>query len=208
MMSTILCCPKAKLCVLDWVEDSEQKICQLKEILKETQEDVKKLKSSAREQQYQASYEAQHRQRIDAMARIWNILPGWSLDLTDVDPDDGRPWDLAKQDKRDKAERMVRDKAALLLIGSPLCSAASSLADMSKNRPGNGSSDELSGDALTHLRFCMKLYKMQSDNGLYFIHEHPRDAPSWNDVDVKGMMRDPRIYQVMGDICCSWNYAK
>ena len=52
--------------------------------------------------------------RVNAIAEMWKLLPGWSLDLTSVDPEDGRPWDFSKQDKRDKAERMVKDKSGEL----------------------------------------------------------------------------------------------
>ena len=43
--------------------------------------------------------------RINAIAEMWKLLPGWSLDLTTVDPEDGQTWDFTKQDKRDKDER-------------------------------------------------------------------------------------------------------
>ncbi len=45
------------------------------------------------------------------------LLPGWSLDLTTVDPDDGRPWDFSIQEKRDKAEQMIKDRKGILVIG-------------------------------------------------------------------------------------------
>ena len=51
---------------------------------------------------------------------MWDLLPGWSLDLTVSDPDDGEPWDFNKQEKRDKAESIINGKKALLFIGSPM----------------------------------------------------------------------------------------
>jgi len=92
--------------------------------------------------------------RIDAINRLWELLPGWSLDLTAADPDDGEPWDFTRQDKRDKAERLVKEKSALLLIGSPMCSALSMKQKVAKKC-----------DDMDHSRFLIKLYKMQIDNG-------------------------------------------
>ena len=37
--------------------------------------------------------------RVDAIARMWNLLLGWSLDLNTLGPDDGLPWDFTKQIK-------------------------------------------------------------------------------------------------------------
>ena len=89
------------------------------------------------------------------------LLPGWSLDLTTVDPDDGMPWDFSRQDKRDKAEQMVSDKKGLLLIDSPMCSAFSQLQTLNRARIGEAKYMEKIREATTHLRFCAKLYQMQ-----------------------------------------------
>jgi hypothetical protein len=56
--------------------------------------------------------------RVDAIARMWDLLPGWSLDLTVDGPDDGKPWDFSKPEKRDTIEQLLMDKPVLLLIGS------------------------------------------------------------------------------------------
>ena len=45
--------------------------------------------------------------RVNGMANALGIATGLSLDLTEVDPDDGKPWDFTKKDKRDKVLDMV-----------------------------------------------------------------------------------------------------
>ena len=47
----------------------------------------------------------------------------------------------------------------------------------------------------------MKLYKIQMDNGLYFLHEHPAHAKSWKDPTVERMLADRRVQKVTGDMC-------
>ena len=48
-----------------------------------------------------------------------HLLPGFALDLTVVDPEDGLPWDFSKSGKREKARQMRRRQKPYLLIGSP-----------------------------------------------------------------------------------------
>ena len=43
--------------------------------------------------------------RVDAVARMWDSLPGMSLDLTTTDPDDGMPWDFRTQEKGIKRKK-------------------------------------------------------------------------------------------------------
>ena len=103
--------------------------------------------------------------RVNAIAELWGLLPGWSLDLTTVDPDDGMPWDFSRQDKRDKAEQMVRDKTGLLLIVSPICSAFSQLQALNRGRIGEQRYQDMIKKGTEHLEFFAKLYRMQMDSG-------------------------------------------
>ena len=53
--------------------------------------------------------------------RYRNLAPGFALDLTVIDPEDGEPWDFSKKEKREKARKMRREQQPILLIGSPMC---------------------------------------------------------------------------------------
>ena len=104
-------------------------------------------------------------------------IPGLALDLTTEDTD-GRPWDFNCEDKREKAKRMVRNKEALLVIGSPMCAAFSRLQHLNFGRLSKEEVDKVLEYGKKHLEFCMELYRIQLDNGLYFLHEHPASARS------------------------------
>ena len=65
--------------------------------------------------------------RVNLMAEKLGIKPGMSLDLTVEDPDDGMPWNFCDSNKRPKAERLVAEGRAMLLIGSPMCGPFSHL---------------------------------------------------------------------------------
>ena len=68
------------------------------------------------------------------MARQFGLMPGMAFDLTQVDPDDGEPWDFNNIHKRNKANRYIRDKKSLLVIGSPMRAAFSQLQQLNFNR--------------------------------------------------------------------------
>ena len=65
--------------------------------------------------------------RVTCMAERLGLVPGMAFDLTQVDPDDGKPWDFNDVRKRNKAYRYVARNKPLLLIGSPMCAAFSQL---------------------------------------------------------------------------------
>ena len=64
--------------------------------------------------------------RVTGMAELMGLIPGMALDLPTNDCD-GKPWDFNVTEKRERAMEMIRSKRALLLIGSPMCSAFSQL---------------------------------------------------------------------------------
>ena len=59
-----------------------------------------------------------------------------------------------------------------------------------------------------NLEFCAKLYKLQHDNGLYFLHEHPYSASSWNNHYIRALLELPGISKV-NPICArlGWGTA-
>ena len=89
----------------------------------------------------------------------------------------------------------------MLLIGSPMCSAFSKLQSLNRNRMSEEKYEEMIAEGTAHLRFYMKLYRMQIDNGLYFVHEHPDGAKSWDDPVVRKLIEDWRVWKVKGDMC-------
>ena len=125
----------------------------------------------------------------------------WDVDLTVVDPDDGQPWDFNVKAKRDKAERIIADGRAMLLIGSPMCSAFSQLQTLNKWSTPEVVRNMRLQEARRHIEFCCKLYRMQLEQGLYFLHEHPKRALSWEEPSVKALLRDHRVMRVDGDMC-------
>ena len=118
------------------------------------------------------------RPRVTSMAEQLGLIPGMSLDLATVDPDDGKPWDFNVREKREKALKLVFTRRSLLLIGSPMCSAFSQIQSLNWSRMSPEKVLEVKEYGRKHLEFCLKLYNLQMELGLYFLHEHPAHASS------------------------------
>ena len=60
-----------------------------------------------------------------------------------------------------------------------------------------------------HLKFCMMLYRIQAENGLYFLHEHPYSASSWKEPYVEEIMAMEKVEVVRGDMCAfgMWQHS-
>ena len=56
-------------------------------------------------------------------------------------------------------------------------------------------------DAVQHIQFCIQIYRLQLNEGRHFVHEHPRDAKSWQLDVMQEFLRDPRVRWVEGHMC-------
>ena len=119
--------------------------------------------------------------RVNISATKIGLVPGMSLDLTEVDPVDGKPWDFTDTVKRTRARERVISERPFLLIGCPPCTAFGTLFGLNKAR-GHMNPEEVRRKEIEgriHLAFCMELYEIQIKASRYFLHEHPRNATSW-----------------------------
>ena len=128
------------------------------------------------------------------------LIPGFALDLTTSDVD-GRLWDFDDKVMRDRAMQKVLKEKPMLLIGSPMCTAFSTWQYINnKVRSPVTVAAELKR-AKMHLEFCIELYRVQSKNGRYFLHEHPAYATSWQTDMVEGLMREEGTLKATCDQC-------
>ena len=97
--------------------------------------------------------------------------PGFALDLTTED-EEGRPWDFAKAECRERARKMVKEQRPMSPIGSPACTAFSSWQALSDTKRDPAAVHREYISAMVHLRSACELYKLQRDEGRYFLHGH------------------------------------
>ena len=163
--------------------------------------DVKRMNTAlAKEGIEHSIIEAYSPKRVTGMAELMGLVPGMALDFT-TDDHDGKPWDFNIEEKRERAMSLVKSKKALLIIGSPMCSAFSQLQNLNFCKMSKDDIKAVQDYGRKHLEFCMELYRAQHDNGLYFLHEHPFNATSWQNEMVKQVLNLPGVSKVKSHMC-------
>ena len=97
-------------------------------------------------------------------AREFGLTPGFALDL-------GTGWHLNDYSQRVEAARLQERDRPLLLIGSPRCTAWTSLLNFGQAR--QETVDNLMSEAICHMDMCVRMYNKQLESGMYFLHRSP-----------------------------------
>ena len=113
----------------------------------------------------------------------------------------GKPWDFSAPEMRDKARKLVKSTKPMLLIGSPMCREWSVLQNLNRDRRCPAKYAQRMREARVHLAFVIELYKMQSDQGRYWLHEHPKSARSWKETNVVELLMRKDSILVEGHMC-------
>ena len=129
------------------------------------------------------------------------LTPGWSLDLTTVDPLNGRPWDLSVPTVQSRVRKLVRDTRPFCIVGSPPCTAFSPLQEISRAKRDPKKMLKELDMAKKHVKFCVELYKMQIRDKRHFVHEHPTKSKAWQMDEIKELMMRPEVGKVELHMC-------
>ena len=129
------------------------------------------------------------------------LRPGWSLDLTTVDPRTGERWDLSRPEVQKRVRNLVRETQPYFVIGSPPCTAFSPLQEISRAKRDPKVMEQQLRKAKAHIRFCVEIYKMQLAGRRHFIHEHPEKSKAWNMPEMVEMMARPEVGAVVCHMC-------
>lgn len=113
--------------------------------------------------------------RMTRLANQFGLNAGFAYDLM-INDENGEPWDFDQQKQREKCMRHVMKQKPQFLIGSPMCTAFSALQGLTKWRMDPKKWDALMEKGLRHMRFAIKLYRIQAEQGRWFLHEHPNSA--------------------------------
>ena len=140
--------------------------------------------------------------RMTVAAARNGLKAGWSFDLTQVDEDDGEPWDLSKPCKQAKALKKVKEDEPMMVAVSPMCgpfSALQSVFNYPKMKDKDVETKLL--DAMEHVRFSLLLCLEQYRNGRLFLFEHPAGAASWSMKAMQEMKLLDGVRTVKFDFC-------
>ena len=122
------------------------------------------------------SVQGDKKNEITMMDRM-ESLPGMMMNLGKQNDEGKMIWDLTRRDRREQAMQMIYDKQVCLLIGN------------SNNWGSNAGVME----------FCLELYRIRMSNGLYFVHEHPKDAGPIEHESVRCWLQNERAWITRGN---------
>ena len=106
-------------------------------------------------------HEAYSPPRVTDVATAMGLIPGMAFDLTTNDPDDGLPWDFNNPDEAEKSMRIIEGKRAILLIGSPMCTAFSSWQHIIFAKMSDDEIKQKLEYRMRHIEFAAELYRIQ-----------------------------------------------
>ena len=52
-----------------------------------------------------------------------------------------------------------------------------------------------------HIRANVQSCKLQMEMQKHFVHEHPKDASTWEMPEVQSLINGPRVYSIDGPMC-------
>lgn len=61
--------------------------------------------------------------------------------------------------------------------------------------------DALMENCLRHMRFAIRLYRLQAEQGRRFLHEHPSSATSWKMPEMQSFINKLHIQKTVGHMC-------
>ena len=126
------------------------------------------------------------------MSRRWNIKRGIIMDLGTRD-ESGEQWNFDSRDKRNRIREYITNRKPLLVIGSHVQAVVSSieverLQDMSQD-----TAQDIIARNLEHQEFLADMYRIQAEQGRYFMHEIVEGAASGTSRGITRLRRGEEI---------------
>ena len=144
--------------------------------------------------------EAYSQPRMTSVAEKLGYKKGFAMDLLTND-DEGRPWDLSKEDVQKRAMDKLEKEMPWLLVVSPPCTWFSTLQRWNFPKMTEEKVHEGMKQALLHVAFAVILCKRQAQAGRKFMFEHPAGASSWRTSTMATLMKEPGVHKVEFDFC-------
>ena len=124
----------------------------------------------------------------------YNLRYGCVPDFSSRCPETGKVWDLCNKRDQDEALKMIRKIRPKFVICCPPCHL-----DRSKPYP-EMQRDRQKIEEL--MNFALEVYKIQLDDGRFFVHEQQGGAFTWNLLVVKELLLKLGIDLCRLDTCC------
>ena len=106
--------------------------------------------------------------------------PGEAMDLTNG-------WDFRLERHKEAALKYIREVKPKLIIGSPECRLFSTMQNLTKHLKKTNEQDKQMCEAIEHIRFVVRVYRGQAEDGRMFLHEHTAQASPWDLGEIRKM---------------------
>lgn len=110
------------------------------------------------------------------------LVPGFALDLTCIDPDEGMPWDFDIESKQINALELVRTQKPVMLIGSPMCTGWCSWQALNAFKRDPAVVAREAGKARMHLKFVISLCREAVCFSTGIPGAQPRGNRKWRKI--------------------------
>ena len=109
---------------------------------------------------------------------------------------------MSDEEQMEEVEQRICDEESVLLTGSKMCRAFSTLIEMTQaGKPSEFELKRLVERCFTHLKFCLRMYETQRNAGRLFLHEHPWDAWSRGLSFVNEISEKDGVHKTKADLC-------
>ena len=109
--------------------------------------------------------------------------------------------DVARTSVQDQTRQSIAREDPLILIGAPPCTVFSTMQNINQKHQNNPSWEQKYQEGCELLQFASQCYWDQIERGMFFLHEHPATASSWNMECMAELAAHPGVYTVVSDMC-------
>eukprot|EP00435_Cladocopium_sp_Y103_P033093 s1902_g8.t1 len=139
--------------------------------------------------------------RVNNYVERFGLRKGAAIDLEEVKPDGSDYWDLDRLEDFEQAMDLIAMEQPWLLTSSPPCTTFSPLRRLSNFKRPKEIVDAEEAVGKLRLTRSMECCKLQDSLGGYYLHEHPRDASSWDEPEVDELVNLPNTFLVQSPMC-------
>ena len=109
--------------------------------------------------------------------------------------------DLTRTTVQEQTRVSIAKEDPMILIGAPPCTVFSPMQNINQKHQQGPAWEQKYQEGCDLLQFASQCYWDQIERGMFFLHEHPSTASSWNMECIAEVAAHPGVYTVVSDMC-------
>ena len=109
--------------------------------------------------------------------------------------------DLTRTTVQEQTRVSIAKEDPMILIGAPPCTVFSPMQNINQKHQQGPAWEQKYQEGCDLLQFASQCYWDQIERGMFFLHEHPATASSWNMECIAEVAAHPGVYTVVSDMC-------